>query len=99
MNLVNLNVRHSIKNRLFIEFNYESELVVVEPFAYGVSPTGFLALLAYQIKSNITESNVWKLFDLDISTNIKIQCEGFEPQLRSNYATELKKMKIIYAKI
>ena len=99
MNLVNLNIRHSIKNRLFIEFNYESEIVVVEPFVYGVSPTGFLALLAYQIKSSDTKDTFWRLFDLDISKNIKIHCEGFDPQLRSDYATEVKQMKIIYAKI
>ncbi len=99
MNLVNLNIRHSIKNRLFIEFNYESETVVVEPFVYGVSQTGFLGLLAYQIKSNDVKNTSWRLFDLDISKDIKIHCEGFEPQLRSDYATEVKKMKIIYAKI
>ena len=99
MNLVNLNIRHSIKNRLFIEFNYESEKVVVEPFVYGVSPTGFLALLAFQRTSNETENAQWRLFDLDISEDIKIHCTGFEPQRRSDYATEVKQMKIIYAKI
>ena len=30
MNLVNLNIRHSIKNRLLIEFKYETETVIVD---------------------------------------------------------------------
>jgi hypothetical protein len=99
MNLINLNIRHAIKHRLLIEFEYKLETIVAEPFAYGVAPNGYLALLAYQIKPNDTEKRQWRLFDLDISIDIKIHCKSFDPQLRINYPNEMKQMKIIYTKI
>lgn len=99
MNLMNLNIRHSIKNRLIIEFVYDNLLHEVEPFIYGVSPSGFLGLLAFQIKGQIVNNQSWQLFDLDLAENIKIHSVGFNPKLRADYAQRIKQMKIIYTKI
>lgn len=99
MNLVNLNIRHAIKHRLIIEFEYNRVLYVVEPFVYGVSTKGFLALMAFQFTNEKEKTGKWAVFDLDATKNIKIHCERFDVEIRKNYEKVLEEMKITYAKV
>ena len=100
MDLVNLNIKHAIKNRLLLEFDYEGKGArIVEPYGYGVTRGGLLGLKAFQIEGHSDSGFTWKLFDLDKATNIKVLCRGFDPVVRSDYKRPDKDMKITYFEI
>ncbi|RXJ90544.1 hypothetical protein CRV01_05150 [Arcobacter sp. CECT 8983] len=90
----------AIDNKNVVEFTYKNDLRVVEPFVIGVTSTGKIALRAYQVGGNSSDSNTigWKLFTLDKMNNLRVTIDNFTG-VREHYNPNDSALNPIYARV
>ncbi|MCB8963729.1 MAG: hypothetical protein H6536_01640 [Bacteroidales bacterium] len=81
------NICEAIRERLLIEFIYDAQIRIVEPYILGVhKDTGSMVLLAYQVGGHIENENapLWKLYKVEKMGKMKLQSDSFTT-LRKGY--------------
>jgi len=88
-----------IKNRNVIQFIYEDELRIVEPYCHGETRNLVNALRAYQIGGYSSTGVLgWKMFDLSKAQNIQSTGEQFT-NIRNGYKRADKNMVRIFCQV
>lgn len=88
---------HAINNRNVIEFDYDGELRIVEPFCYGETRTGNPGLRAYQTSGYSSSGRMgWKMFNLHHVINMIVK-QAFFKGLRPSYRRDDAHLDPIYA--
>lgn len=96
---MNTDIITAIQNLNVIEFYYEGELRVVEPYCYGETTAGNEGLRAYQIDGySSTGKFGWKMYDLGKADNITITEQTFDGS-REGYKRGDKGMSRIHAEL
>lgn len=95
---MNQEIIDAIENQNVIEFNYDGELRVVEPYCYGKTTAGNEGLRAYQIDGFSSSGKMgWKMYDLGKADDIEVSDEPFST--KNDYKRGDKGMSEIYAEI
>jgi len=91
---------NSISEKQIIEFVYDGEIRIVEPFCYGVSTSGNEVLSAYQVGGYSSSGNPdgWKLYRIDAISTISEHGMKFDGN-RPNYNPNDNRMTNIYCNI
>ena len=90
----------AFENKKVVEFTYKNDFRIVEPFVIGVTSTGKIALRAYQVGGNSSDSNTigWKLFTLDKINNLTVKTDNFTG-IREHYNPNDSQLNPIYARV
>ncbi len=78
------------RRRLFIRYNGQAHVRVIEPHVLYRNPDGLLALVAYQVRgyqSSTRRGTFWRPFQLDRIDSILAIDEAFSPRIRQGYDT------------
>jgi hypothetical protein len=99
---MNMIIIEAIMKKLFIRFEYDFGVRIVEPYRYGRSVKGDKDLLrAYQLKNSNKTLGVegWRLFDSSIMKRIEVLPECFEKiRIGCNFEDDAL-MKTYYAEL
>jgi hypothetical protein len=75
---MDVDICNAIHHRKRLEFVYRECIRIVEPYAYGVGPSGHPLLRAYQVSGEAkTGVPAWKLFRMEEVTEIIVRDDGF----------------------
>jgi hypothetical protein len=79
---MDVDICNAIHHRKRLEFVYRECIRIVEPYAYGVGPSGHPLLRAYQVAGEAkTGVPAWKLFRMEEVAEIIVRDDGFsEPK-------------------
>ncbi|BDX37996.1 hypothetical protein CYCD_13510 [Tenuifilaceae bacterium CYCD] len=83
----------AIRERLLIEFIYDGQIRIVEPYILGVhKDTSSKVLLAYQVGGHIENENapLWKLYKVEKMGKMKLTEDTFS-KLRKGYKVDDKR--------
>ena len=95
---MNQTIIEAIENQQLIEFYYDGELRVVQPYCYGVSKAGNDVLRAFQVDGYSSSNKMWwKMYTLSKMQQIQIMEDTFNP--RNDYKRRDKDMMKIYIEI
>lgn len=95
---MNQTIIEAIENQQLIEFYYDGELRVVQPYCYGVSKAGNDVLRAFQVDGYSSSNKMWwKMYTLSKMQQIQIMEDTFNP--RNDYKRGDKDMMKIYIEI
>lgn len=88
----------SIENQKCLEFIYEGEKCIVEPYAFGINKNLFDTLVGFQIigESHSQKPFGWKQFIAFKIIEIQISKTSFKLPAREGYEREIKELKNIY---
>lgn len=87
----------AIRERLLIEFIYDGQVRIVEPYILGVhKDTSCKVMLAYQVGGHIENENapLWKLYKVDKMGKMKLTEDKFSI-LRKGYKIDDKRFSKI----
>ncbi|WP_298303756.1 hypothetical protein [Flavobacterium sp.] len=95
---MNQTIIEAIETQNLIEFYYEGELRVVQPYCYGVSKAGNDVLRAFQVDGYSSSNKMWwRMYAESKMQQIKSNNQNFTP--RSDYKRGDKDMVKIYIEI
>lgn len=95
---MNQTIIEAIENQNIIEFYYEGELRVVQPYCYGISKADNDVLRAFQVDGYSSSNKMWwRMYTLSKMEQIKIGNNSFVP--RNDYKRGDKDMVKIYIEI
>lgn len=93
-------VKQAIENRNLLEFTYQNQLRIVEPYTYGTNNRGKELLSAYQIakETNASDRLGWKIFILDEINDLRILKNSFKA-IRTEHNLDDLKMSCVFSTI
>lgn len=95
---MDIQIIDAIKNKNLIEIYYENQLLIVEPYCYGITKAGSDYLIAFQVENcKKKETQDWKSFYLDYANDLNVLVKTFKSS-RANLFSKAK-MTRVYASI
>lgn len=93
-------VKQAIENRNLLEFTYQNQLRIVEPYTYGTNRNGNELLSAYQIAKECDSIDKlgWKIFVLDEVNDLKVLKNSFKV-VRTEHNLDDLKMTSVFSTV
>jgi hypothetical protein len=91
----------SIENQMCLEFIYDGERCIIEPYAFGISKKLLDTVVGFQIigESYSLKPFGWKQFDAFKILEMNISKTPFKLPAREGFEREIKELKKIYIKL
>ena len=91
----------SIENQMCLEFIYDGEKCIVEPYAFGINKNLFDTVVGFQIigESHSLKPFGWKQFSAFKIVEIQISKIPFRLPARDGFEKEIKELKKTYIQL